>query len=343
MNAGRWLMTGGGVLACLAGANPALADVTIGPRFSYYFDNSNLRTSDLDGLQDARQVVDEALTQELIDASGFDDLTLSVQDNGSASNADQVGFPMVGAMINFGNDRDRFTLTAMYGKGETTTELVSSRQFTIEVADIGINELSIIQTVATDKIDRIDLELTWQRRLNENFAILAGARYERLDISGQGAITIQETDAVRSFVAETLGEEPPTRNLDGANLPTSILTSRNLETLSARVGVTAFIPFNRSAVAFFNGMVQGSYQPNSNFNTRFFGVNDNLVREENRTDRGELSIGPDFAVGVQFILTDNIALDIRYRAILYFPLSGDFDFGDSRVNHGVNLGVSFRL
>ncbi|MEZ5696031.1 MAG: hypothetical protein R3E18_06225 [Sphingomonadaceae bacterium] len=211
------------------------------------------------------------------------------------------------------------------------------------MGDIGINELSIIQTVVDDKVDRFDLELTWQRRINENFAILAGARYERLDIAGQGTVTIQETDAVRSFVAETLGEELPNRNLDGANQPTTIATDRKLETLSARFGVTAFIPFNGSAVAFFSGMVQGSYQPDSNFGTRFFGVNGNLVREENRKDRGELSVGPDFAVGAQFILTDNIALDIRYRAILYFPLSGDFSFGDSRVNHGINLGVSFRL
>ena len=93
----------------------------------------------------------------------------------------------------------------------------------------------------------------------------------------------------------------------------------------------------------FNGMIQGSYQPSTNFNTRFFGVNGDLVREEDRIDSGELSIGPDFAVGAQFALAENIALDIRYRAILYFPISGDFDFGDTRVNHGGNLGVSFRL
>ncbi|MCB2083651.1 MAG: hypothetical protein KDD90_06325 [Sphingomonadaceae bacterium] len=330
-------------LASLGVASPALADVTVGPRVSYYFDNSNLRTSDLNGLQDARQVVDEALTQDLRDASGFDDLTVTVQDNGSASNSDQVGFPMVGGMINFGNDRDRFTLTAMVGSGKTTTELVSSREVEVTVGDIFFNELSVIQTVVSDEVDRIDAELTWQRRLNENFAILAGARYERLDIAGLGAITIQSTDEVQAFVAETLGEDAPSRNLDGAAQPTDIATDRTLETYSARVGVTAFVPFNEGAVAFFNGMIQGSYQPSTNFNTRFFGVNGDLVREEDRIDSGELSIGPDFAVGAQFALAENIALDIRYRAILYFPISGDFDFGDTRVNHGGNLGVSFRL
>lgn len=332
-----------GAMIALLAPSVAHADVVIGPRVSYFFDNSNLRTSDLEGLQDARNTIDERLTQELRDASGFDDLTVLSQNNGSAANADQVGFPMVGAMVNFGDDRDRFTFTAMIGQGNTTTELVSSRQTTIEVGDVAFNEISVIQTISNDDVDRVDAELTWQRRLNENFAILAGFRYERLDISGNGTITLQETDAVRQFVAETLGEEGPTRNLDGLRQPAQVETDRKLETFSGRLGVTAFVPFSDSAVAFFTGMVQASNQPGSDFRTSFFGVNGELVREENRRDRGEISVGPDFAVGAQLILTDDLALDLRYRAIVYFPLSGDFDFSDSRVNHGVNLGLSLRL
>ncbi|WP_299192793.1 hypothetical protein [uncultured Erythrobacter sp.] len=321
----------------------AHADVVIGPRISYYFDNSNLRTSDLEGLQDARTVVDDEVTRDLRTATGFDDLSLTVQDNGSAANADQVGFAMVGAMVNFGDDRDRFTVTAMVGRGDATTELVSSRQTTLEVADISFNELSVIQTISQDEIDRFDAELTWQRRLNENFAILAGVRYERLDVSGQGEITIQETDEIRQFVAETLGNEAPTRNLDGQRQPARVLTDRSLETFSGRIGVTAFVPFSENAVAFFSGMVHGSNQPSGDFRSQFIGRNGEVVREETRTDRGEWSMGPDFAVGAQFILANNLALDIRYRAIMSFPISGDFDFSDSRVNHGVNLGLSLRL
>jgi len=333
------------VTAAFVGTNPGVAhaDVVIGPRAAYYFDNSNLRTSDLQGLQDARSTVDEELTQQLRDASGFDDLTVTQQDNGSAANSDQVGFAMYGGMVNFGDDRDRFTVTALIGSGTTRTELVSSRETLIEVADIGINEISLVQTVEDESIDRVDLELSWQRRLNATFAVLAGVRYERLDVSGSGLVTIQETEDVQRFIADTLGTEAPTRNLDGADLPTGILNERVIETYSARIGVTAFVPFNDHATAFFTGKVQASNQPGAQVTTQFLDVNGDVVREEERQDAGEWSFGPDFSVGAQVILTDNLALDLRYRAILYFPVSGDFDFGDSRVNHGVNVGLSLRL
>jgi len=38
-----------------------------------------------------------------------------------------------------------------------------------------------------------------------------------------------------------------------------------------------------------------------------------------------------------------LALDLRYRAVLFFPLSEAESFSDARVNHGVNLGLSLRL
>lgn len=333
-----------GAATAALSSTSAKAEIVIGPRFSYYFDNSNLRTSDLEGLQDARSFVDEELTQRLRNSDPLlDDLTVMVQDNGSAANSDQVGFPMIGGMINFGDDKDRFTIIGMVGKGQTTTELVSSRTVEIQIADIGVREISVIQTISNDDIDRIDLEATWQRRLNENFAISAGVRYERLDITGNGTVAVQETDEVRLFIADALNEDPPTRNLDGARRPARTLTKNTLETYSARAGVTAFVPFGEDANAFFSGMLQAGYQPDSQFKTQFFGVNGDIVRSEVRTDTGEFSMGPDFAVGAQFSILENLALDVRYRAILFFPLSGDFSFGDSRVNHGVNVGLSLRL
>lgn len=342
MNTLRCTVAGAAIATALA-ASPAHADIVVGPRVSYYFDNSNLRTSDLDGLRDSLVVIDEGITQVLIDATGDDGIAVLVQDNGSASNSDQVGFLMYGGMINFGDDRDRFTLTAMYGSGSAVTELVSSRNVEFQQGDIGISQITIIQTVVEDEVERIDVEASWQRRINENFAITAGARYERLDISGAGAIVIQETDGVDRVVAEILGAEAPSRNLDVAAFPTFILTERTLETYSARAGVTAFVPFSESGVAFFNGMVHASHQPGSNFATAFLNFNEDQIGVEVREDSGETSIGPDFAVGAQFIITDNLALDIRYRAILFFPLSGDFDFSDARANHGVNVGISLRL
>ena len=40
---------------------------------------------------------------------------------------------------------------------------------------------------------------------------------------------------------------------------------------------------------------------------------------------------------------EELALDLRYRAVLFFPLTGVQDFSDARVSHGINLGLSLRL
>ena len=329
------------VATCLPSV--AHADVTVGPRFSYYIDNSNLRTADLDGLQESRRVVNDQVTQDLRVALPNDDIRLTEIDNGNATNANQVTFPMIGAMINFGDDRDRFTIAAMYGSGSTTSELISSRELRLRVSDVSFNEISLIETVNDSDIERIDVEMTWQRRLNENFAISGGVRYERLDTTGSGVVTISDTDGVRSFITQTLGQVPPNDNLDVARRPQRIGTSSDLELFSARLGVTAFVPFSDDAVAFFNGNIQAGYQPSSRVDTEFLNAGGDVLRSETRMDSGELSLGPDFAVGVQFTLSEDVALDIRYRAIVFFPLSGDFSFSDTRVNHGVNLGVSLRL
>jgi len=328
-------------LAALAVPAAAHADVTIGPRFSYYIDNSNLRSSNVDGLRDALRVVDDQVTADLRAALNPAQVTLTEADNGNATNADQITFPMFGALVNFGDDRDRFTIMGMYGKGTTRNELVSTRELTLMVDAATFNEISVIETVSDDEIERFDVELTWQRRLNERLAILGGVRYERLDKTGSGQVSITDTDEVRQFISGTLGNIDPGQAAFGA--PQRLSTVSMLETYSARIGVTAFVPASENTVLFFSGMVQGGYQPSTPVDTQFFDQNGLVVREEARKDRSEFSAGPDFAVGAQFMLADDIALDVRYRAIVSFPLSGELSFSDTRINHGVNLGVSFRL
>ena len=106
-------------LAVLAAATatPARADVVIGPRVSYYFDNSNLRTSGIDPGLDEGDALDPADIAVLRTAFGVEPQLTTVGE-GEGVLSDQVGYPMIGAMVNFGDDRDRFTLTALYGSGE---------------------------------------------------------------------------------------------------------------------------------------------------------------------------------------------------------------------------------
>jgi len=59
--------------------------------------------------------------------------------------------------------------------------------------------------------------------------------------------------------------------------------------------------------------------------------------------KSESAIGPDISVGYVHRFTDTIGLDVRYRAIVYFPISGSRSFDDPRVNHGINAGLTFNF
>ncbi len=334
-------------LAAIATATPAAADVTIGPRFSYYFDNSNLRTSSLDDGQLDGPQIDETATRLLQDAFG-DDALLVERDEGTGVRADQIGFPMVGAMVNFGDDRDRVTITAMYGEGSGSLSEIRSISRELSVGDIVVTDLGTFNAIGEVDTDRYDLEVTWQRRTSENFAFFAGARYERLETSGDVFLRAALTNNIQGILDDAAAivagdplPEPPNQPP-----PEEAFAFQRavLETYSVRAGVTAFVPFNEGSVAFFNGMLHASHQPDYDTTTDFFQpASGDFAFSETESVTGETSFGPDIAVGAQFTLAENIALDIRYRAILFFPLAGEQSFSDARVNHGVNLGVSFRL
>lgn len=320
----------------------AKAEVIISPRVSYYFDNSNLRVSDLSGNIKPDPVIDLARTLRLQEEFG-DDASLVTRTEGSGQLANQVTFPMFGGAITVGDDRDRFTFNAMYGTGKGKIDSVFTASQRLTVGDVEFLDVGVIR--ANDRIstDKYDVEFTWQRRLNEKFAVFAGVRYERLETGGPVFVRTTATNNIDAFFAELDGVDAPTANIDAKPFPQRLNTKSTLETFSLRAGVTAFVPVNQSLIAFFNGMVHVSHQPDYTVTDTLFGMNDEVIGTNDFTNNGEISVGPDIAVGAQFLVTDNVSIDVRYRAILFFPLSGDFSFSDARVNHGVNMGVSFRL
>lgn len=333
-----------GALIFVAGATPAAADVVIGPRFSYYFDNSNLRTSSLSAAQVEGPQLDPELNRQLQEIFGTDEIALTTQEEGAGVLADQITFPMIGGMINFGNDRDRFTLTAMYGSGSGRVQQVFTESSQLSIGDIGVNDLTVLRAVGTTDTDKYDVELTWQRRTSEQFAFFAGARYERLESLAEVVASQKATENIEDFLFEAINGEPrprPGEVLFGNSF--DLVSRAVLETFSVRAGVTAFVPFSENVVAFANGMLHASHQPTYSTADAVEDINGNQIALDETEVKGETSLGPDIAVGAQFILSDNLALDVRYRAILFFPVSGDSSFGDARVNHGVNLGVSLRL
>ena len=333
------------VLAAAA-ATPARADVVIGPRVSYYFDNSNLRTTGIDAGLEEGDALAPADIAVLRTAFGVEPELASIGESEGVL-ADQIGYPMVGAMVNFGDDRDRFTLTAMYGSGEGDVALSAAVSRTLTLGDSQFVDLLNFDAKAVSNTDRLDVELTWQRRQSESFALLAGLRYERLESSFTGDLRIVQSAAIPTVIAlaraAAAGDPPPAGVPSIPPVTAGVRQDGTIETFSARGGVTAFVPVGDSAVAFFNGMLQASYRPDYDVVTQVIdpaGVFSDRVASR---DEGELSFGPDVSVRAQFILSQNLALDLRYRAVLFFPLSGAESFSDARVNHGVNLGLSLRL
>ena len=332
------------VTAAVAGlSSPAHADVVIGPRVAYYFDNSNLRTSNEAGFDITARERDaerEAELNEALPLFAFFDST----EPSTGILADQIGFPMYGGTINFGDDRDRFTLTAMYGEGQGDLERSTTRQLRLAFGFQEVTDIESTNFSGESDVERIDIEATWQRRLNENFALTGGVRFEQLDVSETGTQFIQTTEQIDAVVAGStfvIGLTPPERF--------DVASDFRIQTFTARFGATAFVPLSGSVNSFFSGMVQAGYSPEtdietvSEFTSSPFPLPEPLITRVTETQPSEISVGPDMAVGLQWIIADNLALDVRYRAVVFFPLTGEFEFSDAQVNHGVNLGVTLRL
>ncbi|MEM1132023.1 MAG: hypothetical protein AAGH53_03715 [Pseudomonadota bacterium] len=337
-------------LAGVAGLLPsaAQADILIGPRFAYYFDNSNLRTSSIPaGVQDESLLIDENRLA-IVEQAFPGQVSSSAQQDGIGVVADQIAVPMIGAMINFGDDRDRFTISALYGQGSGSFAQTQAVSRSLTIRDVTEVDFGRFIATADFDYDRYDIEATWQRRTSESFAFFAGVRYERLERSGSGTssqgITQGVSNLLDAAIAEIQGDPPPVPFPDAPGQFFPSIESATQETYSLRAGVTAFVPFAENATAFFNGMVHGSYQPGFTAQSVFPDVNgpgqDLAITTRNPS---EFSLGPDFAVGAQITVAENIALDLRYRAVAFFPLSGANSFSDARINHGVNIGFSFRL
>lgn len=329
-----WLLVAATCAALLL-TTPAQAEIIIGPRVSYYFENSNLRTSNLVGSN--QPILNPQLEMEFEQATGLD-ATFAGEENIS-SLGDQTSFPMIGGTISAGDDKDRFTLTTMFGSGSggQTQTLVTTERLVLGPSNI--TDFQVVEVDAQLNIDRYDFELTWQRRLNEKFAIFGGLRYERLEVDAPTTVVGDATFNIPNTLLDVTNSPEP--RMAAFSSTDEFLIDFTVETYSARVGATAFVPIDQSITAFFNGMLHASYQPAYTVTQRNAAApNDQPFTFKSSS---ETSIGPDFAVGMQVGIAPNVAMDVRYRAIIFFPIGGELAFDDVRVNHGVNLGLSFRL
>ena len=329
------------VAACTAA--PAQADFSISPRFFLYFDNAYQRSSGFDDAEAVSVQEDAELSQQLTDFYETP-VTVLTHDITSASINNQQVYPLFGGAITVDLDaakRTQLTLSALYGKADGDMRLVQTYNQDISVFDFTARDLVTATYDGTVKAKRLDLELSLQHRLNERFALLGGLRYERVAAKSTVDVRYQSSNNAANVFSILFGDS--SLLLDLTELEGTMTSKGTDHIFSGRFGGAAFATINQRNMVYLNGLMHVTHVPGTKGKSRFI-VPEVDVDERNTIDiEGETAIGPDIAVGYVHRFTDTIGLDVRYRAIVYFPVSGPRDFDDPRVNHGINAGLTFNF
>lgn len=330
---------GAATLMLLPGA--ALGQITVTPRFSGYFDNSSQQqsTARIASEQGISARID-ATTAELRKLFG-NGAAFDIADNQIVSGGNQIFFPLFGASITFsptGNQLTQLTLTGLYGGTSSNVSAISRSTQRLSVGAITAEDLVVTTSNGRVRSRRLDLEASLQHRLNETFSLIGGVRLERvrsrLNVSGDIAATQNGANLVNALVGGPI-------NL-GLSLGTFSAASRGTAiTYGGRIGAAAFVPVDQRNLVYVNGLTHISHLSGQRLtlSSQFDGKGDVVTDETRRPS--ETTIGPDISVGYLRRFDENLALDLRYRGVFYFPVSGPRSFDDPRVSHGVNVGVSY--
>jgi hypothetical protein len=329
------------VAACLAA--PAQAGVSFSPRFFLYFDNAYQRSS---GFDEQTALLTGADADASADLSEFFETPVVVEthDAVSASISNQQVYPLFGAAFTLDLDnskRTQLSVSALYGK--STSNLATLQTFQQDITVEGLTSQDVItqHISGKSKAKRLDLELTLQHRLNERFALLGGLRYERIKSSGTFDFQNTSSNNGQNLFSLLFGTGEV---VIGINQSNGTMHNRVTDDVfSARAGGAAFVNFGQRNMVYLNGLVHVTHQSAHGAKSRLV-VPDLEFDETNSIDiTSETAIGPDISVGYAHRFTDTVGLDVRYRAIVYFPVSGNRDFDDPRVNHGINAGLTFNF
>lgn len=334
----RWMLSGLAALLVFPTSADA-AEISLSPRFVVYFDNGEQRQQGIDSFSIPASAL--AGLNDQIRAIAGPDTALTGEVGAGGGSARQIVFPMFGGSISLGGQRTQLTFTALYGKAETRSRIVVP--LTLELAAGGFTATDLLNSVANGTTDyrRLDLELTAQHRLDERFALIGGLRYERLRGSAVLDATSTSSNNIGNLVALLSGAGPVDLGLSQGSERLDLRSGS--ETWSLRAGAAAFAPFARRQLAYVNGMIHISHTPARGADAVLTDLAGGGTLDLSTDVDSEAAIGPDISVGMLTRFSDRVALDIRYRGIFYFPLSGVRGFDDPRVNHGLNLGLTFAL
>lgn len=327
--------------ACIAA--PAQADFSISPRFFLYFDNASQRQSGFESIAGLATEQDAVESDRLSDFFGTP-VVVSTDDVISASINNQVVYPLFGGAVTMDLNRDKrtqVTLSALYGKSNSDFRTLQNINQSISALGFTANDILALTMDGPVKTKRLDLELTFQHRLNERFALLGGLRYEHLKSKGKFDVGFTSSNNASNLFELLFGEGDIELGLNESQGTSTVKTSDNI--YSVRFGGAAFAPIGKRNMVYVNGLIHVTHGADAKGKTRFTVPDIDFDRSESIKVKGETTVGPDIAVGYQHRFTDAVGVDLRYRGIFYFPVSGTKSFDDPRVNHGLNVGLTFAL
>lgn len=326
-----------------ATAAPAQADFSVSPRFFLYFDNASQRQSGFEALNSLATEQDAIESARLSDVFGTP-VTLTTDNITSASINNQVVYPLFGGAVTMDLNRDKrtqVTLSALYGKSDSQFRTLQNTNQTVTALGFAASDILAMKMEGPVKTKRLDLELTFQHRLNERFALLGGLRYENLRSKGSFDVDFTSSNNGTNLFQLLFGEGDIELGLNESQGRSTVKTNDNI--YSARFGGAAFAPIGSRNMVYVNGLIHVTHTADADGKTRFVVPELDFDTSDDIKIKGETTMGPDIAVGYQHRFTDSIGLDVRYRGIFYFPVSGSKSFDDPRVNHGLNVGLTFAL
>ena len=324
-------------------AVPAQADFSISPRFFLYFDNASQRQSGFESVAGLAAGQDAEESARLSDI--FDTPVVVATDNvTSASINNQVVYPLFGGAVTMDLDRAKrtqVTLSALYGKSDSNFRTLQNIGQSISALGFTANDILALTMDGPVKTKRLDVELTFQHRLNERFALLGGLRYEHLNSKGKFDVGFTSSNNASNLFQLLFGDGDIELGLNESEGTSSVKTSDNI--YSVRFGGAAFAPIGKRDMVYVNGLIHVTHSAKANGKSRFVVPELDFDQSEDIKVQSETTLGPDIAVGYQHKFTDSVGVDLRYRGIFYFPVSGNKSIDDPRVNHGLNVGLTFAL
>lgn len=342
-------------------ATPSHAEWSFTPRVSLYFDNAVQRQTGIDFNNDParlKYIADQQSTIASINAltPAFASVgvilpptTVTVDPATTARRSAQAKYPQFGGTLSFdwrGSENTQVALTALYGKSDTELNEITTQYFRYSSFNTSAIDSIELNSRAEGRLDRLDLELTVQHRLNETFSFVGGLRAERvrsdLDFTSTSFASPNFYNLVAFnvsllYLRNNLPVPPnllPTFTLN----PPAITGTQTATTwiYSGRFGAAAYAPVGEKHLFYVNGLLHVSHAPQINITQ----VLSNGFTSRIPSFSAETSVGPDISVGYMYRFSDRFGVDLRYRAAVYFPVKGDFDFEDARVNHGASLGFT---